>query len=245
MDTVGITGFLANERELFEAAVDSGALWKAFVEAWLEAYGTAVVSAGELFRLASHADDAMLDRTYRGLLDDMLGAGNERSRQIKLGKSLSAQRDKTIGEYKIVKCGIQRGQALWQLVNMANTFTTAQNSQSPEVTRRTGTPIASDVVNMVNVIASTPDAGEKLHSSTTHDGDTQLCNPPMSLVPEHSPHSPIFNNDYRMTPTGVAAYDGQVVLLSKVEQLELDAQAEGLMYRSTPVDGGWRFEIVK
>jgi hypothetical protein len=48
LDTASIPGFLANERELFDTAVDSHASWRFFVEAWHAAYGTRAVTVGDL-----------------------------------------------------------------------------------------------------------------------------------------------------------------------------------------------------
>lgn len=106
LETVGIKGFLANESELFETTVNENFVLTEFVKAWIDAYGMKTVTvSGDLFPLASFPDDsqANLQGQYKNLLEELLGAGNEMSRRIKLGKLLDRSRDKVIAGCKVVK----------------------------------------------------------------------------------------------------------------------------------------------
>jgi len=117
LQTAGIPGFLENESTMFEAAVSKTQVLADFVKEWFSKYQEAAVFAGDLFKLASHADDPDEQRMgdYKGLLDDLLGAGNQRSRQTKLGKILAENKDKVIAGHKIVYAGLSGGQKKHQL----------------------------------------------------------------------------------------------------------------------------------
>jgi len=110
--TVQIPGFLENESTMFEAAVSKTQVLADFVKEWFKIHNGTSVSAHDLFKLASHADSAeeQAQGGYSGLLDEILGSGNQRSRQTKLGKILTENKDKVIAGYKIVLDGVSRGQ---------------------------------------------------------------------------------------------------------------------------------------
>lgn len=92
--TANIGGFLANDESLFAAAIDQGEHFQAFIEAWLTEYGTAEVTARQLFAIASEPDTppAIPPSHLTNLLEALLGDKNERSRQIKLGNLLVKHR---------------------------------------------------------------------------------------------------------------------------------------------------------
>ena len=88
----------------------------AFVEAWFDLYGESPTLTSALFQLASEPDDPELKSAeWLGLLDTMLGAGRERSRQMKLGNILSKHTDTIVGGFKIVKGKLKDGRQQWQL----------------------------------------------------------------------------------------------------------------------------------
>ncbi len=106
LNTVNVAGFLENEHEMYEAASTETARLVEFIEAWHERYGEEEVRPKELFQLASKPDGPVpLGEIgqWQGLLDDTLGAGNERSRRTKFGLLLEGNRDKVICGYKLVK----------------------------------------------------------------------------------------------------------------------------------------------
>lgn len=111
LQTAGIPGFLENESTMFEAAVSKTQVLADFVKEWWKKHQGNKTGADDLFMLASHADDPSVQAIgqYSGLLDEILGAGNQRSRQIKLGKILAENKDKVIAGYKIVFDGVSRG----------------------------------------------------------------------------------------------------------------------------------------
>jgi hypothetical protein len=90
LEHVGIPGFLANQASFYDAADAETAVWRAFVAAWWEKYQDTEVGTADLFPLALETDD----------LD--LGAGEARSQKTRFGKMLGAQRDRVIGDYRVV-----------------------------------------------------------------------------------------------------------------------------------------------
>ena len=117
LESVGVSGFLENEAELYETSVGSNDQWVAFVEAWKEKFGEAETFTSELFKLASYADEFTFQGgEYQNLLSDDLGAGKERSRSTKLGKKLKQKVDRVIAGCKIQKGSTVKGKARWRLM---------------------------------------------------------------------------------------------------------------------------------
>jgi hypothetical protein len=79
-----IPGFLGNLNELYEAADTDGQMWREFTGAWWEAYREVPKKVGELNQLCEERD----------LMGDVRGDGLPRSQQTRLGKALSAKRDR-------------------------------------------------------------------------------------------------------------------------------------------------------
>ena len=52
LEVAGIEGFLGNIDEMMEASDSEGAVWRSFVSAWWDRFGTAEVGTGDLFDLA-------------------------------------------------------------------------------------------------------------------------------------------------------------------------------------------------
>lgn len=118
LDAAGIPGFLANERELSDTAVSEGQAWKAFVEAWADAHHEQWVTVKDLFPIASHYDPPAPPQGL-GLLDDLLGAGNERSRQSRLGRQFAQMADRVIGDWKITRGNAVKGYQQWRLARVS------------------------------------------------------------------------------------------------------------------------------
>jgi hypothetical protein len=78
LDTAGVPGFLANEKEFAGRADTETAAWRSFVQVWWEAFGERTVGVGDLFGLA---------RTHTCLLDE-IGGDTESSQRARLGKQL-------------------------------------------------------------------------------------------------------------------------------------------------------------
>jgi hypothetical protein len=107
LETAGISGFLSNCEELYEAADVEGQEIREFVVAWWEAYDSTPVPAGQLLKLAQDKE----------LLPAILGSKSERSQAVRLGKALKANRSRHYHEYKIETSWANHSkQNLWRLV---------------------------------------------------------------------------------------------------------------------------------
>jgi hypothetical protein len=106
LDTIGIPGFLEDTDALYESADLEGHEWREFVDEWWDIYGRDPVPAGDLLHLARE----------RSLLLSVLGSKSERSQAIRLGKALSANRDRQFNGRKIEVASKFRNQNLWKLV---------------------------------------------------------------------------------------------------------------------------------
>ncbi len=104
LETAGIDGFLGNADEFYETADLEGAIWRQFVALWTEKHGEAEVGAADLFDLAL---------TVEGF---DFGRGNERAQRTAFGISLTKQRDRVIGDYRIVFVGTVRRAKRWRLI---------------------------------------------------------------------------------------------------------------------------------
>jgi hypothetical protein len=91
LGNAGIEGFLEDTEKLYEEADSEGQAWREFVTAWWALHGDAWVATADLLRLASERD----------LLGVVVGDKSERSRLIRLGRALSAARDRHFGGYRL------------------------------------------------------------------------------------------------------------------------------------------------
>jgi len=92
LDHAGVTGFLENTKQFYQAADQEGEQWRAFVEVWWEEYGDRWVSPTDLFDLADRRD----------LISFVLCGKTERAQKIRLGKALGGLRDRRFGDRKLV-----------------------------------------------------------------------------------------------------------------------------------------------
>lgn len=83
LDVAGVPGFLANADELYEASDAEGIMWRSFVAAWWDRFGTAEVGTSDLFPIAGACEPPL-----------PLGNGSDRSQRIRLGKALGRMRDR-------------------------------------------------------------------------------------------------------------------------------------------------------
>jgi hypothetical protein len=88
----GISGFLGNAEELYEAADIEGNEWREFVAAWWETHQDHWVAAKDLLELALERD----------LLGSVIGDKSLRSQQIRLGLALAAARDRQFAEWRLL-----------------------------------------------------------------------------------------------------------------------------------------------
>ena len=86
-----IPGFLGHLEDLYEAADLEGNEWREFTAAWWDRFGPRFVAAAALLGLATEKD----------LLSATIGDGGPQSQKIRLGRALSAMRDRQFGVYRI------------------------------------------------------------------------------------------------------------------------------------------------
>lgn len=110
LETSGIPGFLANLNEFYEASDVEGQVWRQFVVAWWDKFHENEVGAAALFPLALQTDCFEL------------GKGTERSQRTMFGKMLGRQRDRVIGDYRIVQTGVSHKAKNWRLLPTKNLF---------------------------------------------------------------------------------------------------------------------------
>jgi len=99
-----IDGFLGNLDTFYEAVDLEGAVWRQFVAAWADKHGESEVGVAELFVIA-------LD--LEGL---EIGKGTERAQKTTFGKALNRQRDRVIGEFRIVNTRTVQRAKRWRLI---------------------------------------------------------------------------------------------------------------------------------
>jgi len=161
---VGICDFLSNLHEFYEAADIEGAMWRQIVDIWWEKFGSEKVGVNELFELVSEID----------ALD--LGKGGERSQKTAFGKRLGQQRDRVIGDYRIVSAGKCKRISQWMLVPTKNLF-------SEE----------GKVVYLEHIGAhfhTTPHAHTRTHEHTHHVECSKNVHQSTRSTPGGEPHNP-------------------------------------------------------
>ncbi len=83
LEVAGIEGFLGNLDEMMAASDSEGGAWRAFVQTWWDRFGTAEVSASDLFGHARIADPPL-----------QLGGRDENAQRIRFGLALKKLRDR-------------------------------------------------------------------------------------------------------------------------------------------------------
>lgn len=104
LETAGISGFLTNLDEFYEAADMEGAIWRQFVATWWLKYQSTAVGASDLFDLAATVDGFDF------------GKGGDRSQKVSFGVQLTRQRDRVFDEYRIVFAGTSHRLKKWRLM---------------------------------------------------------------------------------------------------------------------------------
>jgi hypothetical protein len=104
----GIPGFLENLEEMMESSDSEGAAWNAFIGAWWDRYGTAEVTAAELYDIALFSDPP-----------PPLSGANEQARRTSFGMAIGRMRDRVfrLGDLRVrlAKAGTYRRAVKWQL----------------------------------------------------------------------------------------------------------------------------------
>ena len=126
LQVAGIEGFLGNIEELMEASDAEGAVWRSFVSAWWDRFGTAEVGTNDLYETALGCEPPL-----------QLGSGNDRSQRIRLGKALGRLRDRVFQLKRVSvraeMCGILHSAQRWRLAIDEKTGTEKHSQHSPAV----------------------------------------------------------------------------------------------------------------
>ena len=108
LEVAGIPGFLGNLDEMMEASDSEGAVWRSFVSAWWDRFGTAEVGTVDLFAIAQTLEPPL-----------PLGTGNDQSQRVRLGKALPKMRDRIFRcgglDLRLASAGKYQGAARWRL----------------------------------------------------------------------------------------------------------------------------------
>ncbi len=126
LEVAGIEGFLGNIDEMLEASDGEGAVWRSFVSAWWDRFGTAEVGTNDLYETALSCEPPL-----------PLGSGNDRSQRIRLGKALGRLRDRVFHlngvSVRAEICGTLQGAHRWRLAIDENTGAEKHSQHSPAV----------------------------------------------------------------------------------------------------------------
>ena len=155
LEVAGIEGFLGNLDEMMEASDSEGAVWRSFVSAWWDRFGTAEVGANDLYEIALSCEPPL-----------PLGSGNDRSQRIRLGKALGRLRDRVFHlnsvSVRAEVCGTLQGAQRWRLAIDENSGPDKHSQHSPTVN------VAVNVVN-VGECSKTNIHGEFLNQTNSID----------------------------------------------------------------------------
>ena len=97
LDSADLPGFLDNRPELYRHVDQESEEWRAFVEAWWNAHQDGRVKAAELLPLVKAQD--LVPSLFASARDP----SNDRAMSLRLGKALSARRDRAFGDIFIRK----------------------------------------------------------------------------------------------------------------------------------------------
>jgi len=193
----GIPGFLGHLEELYEAADTEGNEWREFTAAWWDRFGARLVAAAELLGLA----------TEKGLLASTIGDGGPQSQKIRIGRALSAMRDRQFDVYRITTRRDSRTKNLtYGLMNVTDGIAQAPGEVVDLFTASRSIPTAptadspqekplknqGSTVSAVSAVNNSPDA--YTHTRTQVDGDRQT-NPPQTPHPPQPPSGDLADFD--------------------------------------------------
>ena len=109
LEVGSVEGFLGNLDEMLAAADGEGAVWRSFIGAWWDRFGTAEVGTGDLFEVAQATEPPL-----------PLGAGGERSQRTRLGQAFGRLRDRVFDiegrNLRVDGQGVYQGARRWKLV---------------------------------------------------------------------------------------------------------------------------------
>jgi len=104
LDAAKIDGFLTNLTAFYEASDLEGAIWREFVTAWFAKFGESEVGVSDLFDIAEKIDGFDL------------GTGSTKAQRTTFGIALNKQRDRVIGDFRIVQTRVVHQAKRWRLI---------------------------------------------------------------------------------------------------------------------------------
>ncbi|MGE0424950.1 MAG: toprim domain-containing protein [Reyranellaceae bacterium] len=150
LEVAGIEGFLTNLDEMMRASDGEGAIWRSFVAAWWDRFGTAEVGTSDVYQLALNAEPPM-----------PLGSGNDHAQRTRLGRALGKMRGRIFRVHhmslRIEVCGTYQNAQRWQLGIDDEMGADGRSRRSPD---------PPDLVNVVNVGER---ADPNVHEKTSND----------------------------------------------------------------------------
>ena len=104
LENAGISGFLGNLNEFYEASDLESQVWQQLVGLWHQRYEQREVGVADLYELALSCDGF-----------DLEGRG-DRAQRISFSRQLAAMRDRVIDQHRIVKAGKKHNAQQWKLL---------------------------------------------------------------------------------------------------------------------------------
>ncbi|CAH0124487.1 toprim domain-containing protein [Roseomonas sp. CECT 9278] len=124
LEVAGIEGFLGNLDEMMAASDSEGGAWRAFVQTWWDRFGTAEVSASDLFGHARMADPPL-----------PISAKDENGQRVRLGRALSKMRDRVFRvsdrRVRLQSGGASHNAQRWRLTTSQESNTGKSSPSSP------------------------------------------------------------------------------------------------------------------
>jgi len=124
LEVSGVEGFLGNLDEMMAASDSEGGAWRAFVQTWWDRFGTAEVSASDLFGHARIADPPL-----------PISARDENGQRVRLGRALSKMRDRVFQvsdrRVRLQSGGASHNAQRWRLTTSQESNTGKSSPSSP------------------------------------------------------------------------------------------------------------------
>jgi len=103
LESIGISGFLSDLDAFYEVSDIETATLELFVQAWWQKLGDKAVGVGKLLPLAQESGLVVTEKSRQSQL-------------VSLGTKLRKQRDRVIGEWRVVWAGKKQGAIRWRLL---------------------------------------------------------------------------------------------------------------------------------
>lgn len=196
LQCAGIQGFLRDRDEVFAQSDDETQEWREFVAAWYDDFGTSSVQARDLAFLVDQAE--LLPRVQ----EQLRGEPTLARLSLRLGKALSSQRDRRVGNLYIRVLGRDgHTKATRYALEPADDADAPYESSAPppHAHRADSSSIAEDAEDAEDVFNA--HAGESANTETTQDHQRNEDRPPQPPQPPQ----PSSNQAFQPADVGVPA----------------------------------------